>query len=320
MKWLSYVVISYMLLALIWWTILLYRKNQEAFDAKVELLHLQSLKNKTSIFSTEEYQLAQKEYKKQASMIMGEGMVFGISLLVGIWLIQRAFEKELLASRKQNNFVLAVTHELKSPLTSINLGLETLKKRKLDHEMVQDIADTAHSESIRLQKLIDQLLLTAKMDNKETIYRLENHKLSNLVQAYIDQFRANRKDVNILDRIQKDLSANIDPLAIETVLSNLLENAVKYAKDKPITIELSKAEQKISLSVSDQGEGISEIEKKRIFDKFYRVGSEETRRTKGTGLGLYICKKIADVHSGTLTVKDNHPKGSIFELKLPEVV
>jgi signal transduction histidine kinase len=309
-----------MLLALIWWTILLYRKNHEAYNAKVDLIYLQAKQENKSVFTSEAFLEAQRDYKKQASMIMGEGVVFGLSLLIGIFLIQRAFEKELFISKKQNNFLLAVTHELKSPLTSINLGLETLKKRKLNHEMLVDVVDTSLLESKRLQNLIDQLLLTAKMDNKEIIYQLKDHNLSNLVNNYIKNFSLTRPDVSIDHSVDPDINIRIDAGAIETLLSNLVENAVKYANGNEINIQLKQVNDGVSLKVSDLGHGIPETEKKKIFEKFYRIGSEETRKTKGTGLGLYISKRIVDFHHGSISVANNKPTGSVFEVKLPITV
>jgi len=317
MRWLSYTVIGYMLLALMWWSILLYRKNQQLFDNKIYLLQAKTGAPINSIYTLPEYEVIQKEYKKQTNMILGEALVFGFSLIIGLYLINRAFQKELAATKRQNNFLLAVTHELKSPLTSIKLGLETFKKRNLSTEMVQDIAGASLEEADRLQKLIDQLLYTAKMDTNTKLYDLKFTNISQLLSEYLGKIKSHRPDVQIIENIEQNIIAKIDGPSIETAFSNLLENAIKYAHEKPIKIELSKKEKTLNLKVIDEGIGIPHHEKRHIFTKFYRIGSEETRKTKGTGLGLYICKKVITDHGGTLDIEDNQPKGSIFIITLP---
>jgi len=104
-----------------------------------------------------------------------------------------------------------------------------------------------------------------------------------------------------------------DALLLQLLVNNLIENALKYSpKEGVITVTLERKGRSVSLAVADQGQGIPDDEKKKIFDKFYRTGQEATRRTKGTGLGLYLCRKIAEDHDATLKVADNSPVGSIF--------
>ena len=109
-----------------------------------------------------------------------------------------------------------------------------------------------------------------------------------------------------------------DRLGLTSVILNLLENAVKYTPDSPkIEVVLDRVEDIVSLAVADNGIGISDKDKRQIFEKFYRVGNEDTRRTKGTGLGLFIVKEIVKSHEGQISVLDNQPKGTIFRIQLP---
>ena len=102
------------------------------------------------------------------------------------------------------------------------------------------------------------------------------------------------------------------------LVNNLLDNALKYSpKESPVTVTLTEDNQTARLIISDQGFGIADAEKKKIFDKFYRSGNENTRQAKGTGLGLYLCKKIAESHNGYISVTDNHPGGSSFAVTFP---
>ena len=125
--------------------------------------------------------------------------------------------------------------------------------------------------------------------------------------------------LNIQSFIAPDIIISSDHQLITALLTNLIENAIKYSpKDGNITIKLQEQENAVKLIVADEGVGISNEEKDRIFDKFYRIGNEDTRKTKGTGLGLYIVKNIVKLHQGYISVSNNSPKGSIFEIIFPK--
>ena len=105
---------------------------------------------------------------------------------------------------------------------------------------------------------------------------------------------------------------------MEMALNNLLENAVKYTPaDKPVSVSLLRKKHIAQLQVADEGPGIPDKEKPKIFNKFYRVGNEETRKSKGTGLGLYLTARIVKQHKGKISISDNQPRGSVFEISLP---
>ena len=117
----------------------------------------------------------------------------------------------------------------------------------------------------------------------------------------------------ITEAIEENRLMQGDPFLLQMLVNNLLENALKYSpKNMPIHVSLSFAANKNVLSIADLGQGIADQEKKKVFDKFYRSGSENTRKAQGTGLGLYLCKKIAETHNGYISVTDNQPNGSIF--------
>jgi signal transduction histidine kinase len=309
-----------MLFAITWWSILLNKKNTEAFIAKSELIKLENEKtfgvSEYDLSQNESYQLLEKKFKKQQYMILGEGLVFASVIIIGIWLINRSFQRELDTSKRQQNFLLSITHELKSPLAGIGLVLDTLHKRQLDHEKVQSLCVAASSEKNRLQKLIDNLLMAAKIDSSYT-YNMESLKIQPIVVAIIDTFQELHPNVHLTVDVDPHIYALIDKEAFISVVTNLLENAYKYrVKDRDLLIEIKTEvltpSKTVSLSVADNGIGIAKQETKKIFNKFYRVGSEQTRTTKGTGLGLYIVQKIMENHKGSITIQPNQPNGSIF--------
>ena len=322
MKFLSYGVMIYMLLALIWWTILL-TKNNRLLQEKSIALALNEIEQKTSS-STLHVGVhptlirIQEEHKKKKNMILGEGMVFGISLILGLWFIQKAYNKEIENTNKQKNFLLSVTHELKSPIASINLITETLLKRTLPKDKVDDLHSSILSESTRLEKLISNLLLASRINNAYQ-YNFEPVDIVSITENIIKTTKMQHPEVNIkFSYTDEKMNLNADKEAIVSVLTNLIENSIKYSS-APAFIEINIIQQNkdIALEVAYLGFGIPDHEKLKVIEQFYRTGNEETRQTIGTGLGLYIVDKIVEAHKGSLKIYDNYPKGTRIAINLP---
>lgn len=337
LRLLSLLVIAYMLLAFAWWSILLWTNNRDALNAKVELQRIgmvttQMAAEKDSglseqqiidkaieeFYQSERYLSLNSYYKRREYMIVGEGIFFVISLAIGVWLINRGYHKEMLAAQQRRNFLLSITHELKSPLSSIRLILETFRKRKLTSEQIEKLTNNGLNETERLTTLVNDLLLSAKL---ETAYQphLESIDLAALSRDILQKLSDRHPLVDFSIREDNHLPAIFaDKLGITSLILNLIENAIKYTPENPkINIVLDREDHDISLSVADNGIGIGDKDKKRIFEKFYRVGNEDTRQTKGTGLGLFIVKEIVKSHHGKIAVLDNKPKGTIFIITLP---
>lgn len=279
-------------------------------------------------FGIENYNLEQhpdyvelrREYKQQQVMIMGEALVFIIMLLTGISLISRSYKKELATGKRQQNFLLSITHELKTPLAGIGLIFDTVRKRStLPQEQVVALMETGADEKLRLEKLINNLLVAARIDTAEN-YNLEDLDVTDLLAEITDRYTGFRKDMLIRLDLAESLTAYADREAFVSVITNLIENAVKYRDpSRPLEIDLSAAQEEgmVVVRVQDNGIGIDSKEQKQIFDKFYRVGSEETRTTKGTGLGLFIVKKTVERHGGTVDIEAAQPYGSVFVTQWP---
>ncbi len=323
LRLLSNVVIAYLLVALAWWSILLFTKNKDAFVAKANYIQLVmaaegGIQNRAEFEHTTAYLELQKDYKQDEYMILGEAFVFVISLVIGIYLINRGYNKEILAAQERRNFLLSITHELKSPISSIRLVLETFIKRNLKPEQINKFSGTALEETERLTKLVEDLLLAAKMESSYQPF-LEKLDITQLSTDLIEQLKVKYPTVQFSFLANENIPLIMaDKVGITSVTLNLLENAVKYSpKQAKITFELEQKGDKVWLKIADQGMGISEKEKKKIFEKFYRVGNEDTRATKGTGLGLYIVNEIIKAHQGKITVADNQPQGTVFMIMLP---
>ena len=318
-QYLSILVITYMLISMGWWTILLNKKNQEAYESKIELIKTQfATSSNNQISMIDQTKDIMREYKSQRTMIYGEAIVFGLMLIAGIWLIYNTFKKEYALSQQQNNFLLSITHELKTPLASIGLTLDTFRKRKLSDAQTQSLTNNALEETKRLENIVDNILVTSRLQtnpvlNKEQIdlWEMINELSTKLTIQY-----PNQKIINDVP-ISQTISA--DKESFKIVMKNIIENALKYSpSDSEIRLRAFSESSHLVIACEDQGEGISDYEKKRVTEKFYRVGSEETRKTKGTGLGLYLADQIIKSHGYELSIADNVPKGTIINIKIPQ--
>ncbi|MFZ4544937.1 MAG: sensor histidine kinase [Saprospiraceae bacterium] len=326
LKIISNTVVIYMLLAFMWWALLLHRKNNDAFAAKAELMSIK-LKAEGIVTTTEQllaqpqYLLLKSKYDHQEAMIYGEGLVFILSLLFGIYMINLGHKSKVDGEMQTRNFLLSITHELKSPLTSIRLAMETIQKRDLDRENTIKLCNNGIQESDRLINLVNDLLLAAKVESSyQPLW--ERLDIQEKIDFAVQNYRHKYPEANIEWHPQKNsVFLKADKSGIQSVIDNLIDNALKYSfEDKHIKISLEDNETKVKFKIADNGIGISEENKRKIFEKFYRVGNEDTRRTKGTGLGLYIVNEIIKLHKGKITVSDNQPSGTVFTISLPKSV
>jgi len=268
--------------------------------------------------SLESYNTLNTKFNRKLFMYVAEGFVMMILLLMGVIVIYRSFKKELFLKRLQNNFLLSVTHELKTPLTAMKLYMETILKRPLSAAQIQTIAQNSLNETDRLKEQVEKLLLSAQLDSSKYVLDKHHINLSELTLEFVLNYNKPRPYSEAIEiDIQDQVILNADASAIEMILSNLIGNAIKYGGSLGKTkVTLKQEGKSILLLVSDEGPGISENNKKMLFNKFFRIGDENTRKTKGTGLGLFIVKHLVQLHQGKISVLDNHPQGSIFQIKL----
>ena len=263
------------------------------------------------------YMLVHLQPERRA-MIMGEGSTFVLVFVVGAVSLHKSIKKERRLQDQKRNFLLSVTHELKSPLASIKLLLQTIQKRDLSKQQIQDFIGKSLLDIERLDDMVENMLLASKIDNRSYTFPKAEFNLSALVDSVVNRLQLNKCDLTqqlINAEIEPKVQITGDKFALTSVVTNLIENAIKYSGPcEVVDVRLYSRDNKIFLEVADHGIGISDNEKPRIFDKFYRVGSEDTRNTKGTGLGLYIVKEVLDKHEASIKVKDNDPSGSIFEV------
>lgn len=260
---------------------------------------------------------SQEDTSRRIIMIIGEGGVFILILMAGFWKIQQSIAKEIQLSQRQNNFMLSVTHELKTPLTSIQLALQTLKKRNLKAEDQADLIAKALGANQRLSSLIDNIINASRLESNDFTPRLEIFPLKTFLQNKATELKTTHKQASIILNCAVEIM-HADTYMLETIFNNLLENAIKYSGDNPKLEILVKQNGKFTeISISDQGPGITAEEKQQIFKKFYRVGSEISRSQKGSGLGLFITSEFIQLHKGRIKCENNKPAGTKFIIELP---
>ncbi len=308
-----YLLTIYIVLQFAWWTYMLTNLNDEVFAKKIELVYSSE---KTPIAKSNIINELQNKLDKKKLMIIGEGSVFILILLAGIYKTRKTIFKELKLAEQQKNFLLSITHELKSPVATIKLYLQTLLKRELEKQKKEEIITNSIKETERLNNLIDNLLLASKIESDVYPLFLENTEIGPFIEKTTVNLKAiYHEKYEFIIKIDPELTLNIDKQAFSSVILNIMENSIKYSPtNSSIKIEGIKENGKIILRFIDQGIGIPDNEKALVFNRFYRIGSEDTRSTKGTGLGLFIVKHLIEKQNGKIAVYDNSPKGSIFEI------
>ncbi|MEI8137253.1 MAG: ATP-binding protein, partial [Bacteroidota bacterium] len=298
------VLFGYILLQFMWWEVLLVKQTGQIIDLKQKISELTTTSETNLI---QEIQFLHQKKKMQVMMIVGEGTVFLLLLLFGIYKIKQAQDKETALNNQQKNFFLSITHELKTPIAATKLQLQTLQKQKLPEQTQQELITNALSETERLNSLIDNVLLASRLDAGEFIFHLEKENISELIEKILNRYY--KKEINsgeIKFKLEENVIASVDKNVFSSIITNLIDNAIKYSPNKKeIIVELLSEKSAVILQITDKGVGILNDDKEKIFNKFYRAGNEGTRTTKGTGLGLYIVKYILKNHNATISLKNN---------------
>lgn len=234
-------------------------------------------------------------------MFVFEGSFLGLLLLASIFLVVRSLRREVVVHRQQKNFLSAVTHELKSPLASAKLYLESLALGRAEGEKRERYLRNAHADLERLQQMVEQLLESARMSSTGPPVRIERLALRAELARILEELARDPATASVQTELApgEELEVQADPLALRTMLHNLLTNAIKYAGPTP-RAELSvRAEGgHAAVRVRDFGPGLKALDVRRIFEPFVRGGDELVRTRKGVGLGLYMVAELARAQRG----------------------
>lgn len=302
--------LSYIIAALIFWFELLNSQNLQISQYRFDIIdvddpaHVQKQKEIAS------------ERDRNTAQYIGEGVSFLILIVTGAAFVFRAINRQFNQAQQQENFMMAITHELKTPVAVTKLNLETLQRRDLNMEQRQKLISATIQETNRLNALCNNMLLATQIEAGGYQVMKEQINFAAVAKECVQQFIVRFPNRKIKTQLPGEAFISGDLLLLQLAVNNLLDNAIKYSgKDGIVLLKMFSSGAELHTQVIDEGPGISTLEKEKIFEKYYR-GSKG--KIKGTGLGLYLTKRIVEAHSGEIRIENNAERGSIFEIILKE--
>lgn len=254
-------------------------------------------------------------------VVLIEGCVLMLFILGGILIMFIYYNKQARLNRLQSDFISSVSHELKSPLASIQLYLETMKYQKLSQEEVRDFVEIMLQDTERLSALIENILEASSPESKNIQLQLQPVEMKPFLEDVFNSHRRQFAEKNCKAELEIDdaPTLNVDKRAMRMVFNNLIGNALRYTPPgREFKIHMHRRDRFCDIDFIDQGLGMDEKDRKKVFKKFYRVRNQETQNIEGAGLGLYICHEIVRNHNGSIDVKsEGRGKGCVFTVSLP---
>jgi signal transduction histidine kinase len=253
------------------------------------------------------------------------GIIFFALIITGLILNTIFLVREIRRNEQHDAFLNAVTHELKTPIASIKLYLETLKTREVSDEKRREFYDVMLADNNRLLTTVEQVLQASRTKEKQRQLNISSINLNSFLDECVKivQTRYKLDETAIkLSESADDLTISGDRSELQTAFTNLLDNAVKYSPEPPkISVRIQNlGDKKVRIFIKDNGIGIGSNELKQIFKRFYRVSNLSTQEKKGTGLGLFIVRSIIKKHGGKIAADSNgEGKGSTFIVQLPKL-
>jgi two-component system phosphate regulon sensor histidine kinase PhoR len=262
------------------------------------------------------------EFAGRRNLLLGVFALLAIVIATGTYMVARAIAREFAVMRLQSEFVSAVSHEFRTPLTSLRQLSEVLNEgRPLEEKRLRNYYQVLDRATRRLHKLVEGLLDFGRMEARSMVYRKRDLAPGEFLMSVVNEFQSEAADSGypIETHMAQDLPGiHADPEALGSAVWNLLDNAVKYSPEcRTIRAEVECEGTQVAIRVKDQGLGIPADEHSKIMRKFVRGAAAETMGIKGTGVGLAMVKHVVDAHGGTLRIESVPGKGSTFSILLP---
>lgn len=257
--------------------------------------------------------------KKRVRMFVSEGLFFVALVIIAVVLLYTTLQKEWLYTHQTHNFMLSVTHELKSPIASVKLYIETLLKRDPEKEKREEFLTRALNDTDRLQDLVENILNASRLESLNLKLSQQEVNVSEIIDNLVHNGKyLHSKRIDLDKSFEEDAWVIGDEKLLLLLFNNLIDNGLKYSKEN-VRIELDSDENFWLIKFIDRGIGIANDHKNLIFERFFRVDDEMTRKSAGVGLGLYIVRKIAELHDGEIEVQSEIGKGSSFIVRLLKI-
>jgi len=294
----------------VWWVAFM----AQLTDEKVEMA--------TELGADEQFiAMIQVQETDRQIMLGSEGLFFLTLVLIGAWLIYRSLVKAEELKFHQQNFLMAVTHELKTPMASMKIYLGSLESSRITDEQKIEIIPRVKEDLTRLEKLVDNILDAGRFERSGFQLDSTSFNLSSLLNKLLDELAQAPVIVSLeVSRlIEEDIIIDGDPKALGRAIGGILENSLKYnEKDKiEVKASLHKKGSTIDLTITDNGIGFESKDADAIFNRFYRLGAELNRSKPGSGLGLYLTREIVKAHGGKIAARSEGPSmGASFIITL----
>ncbi len=264
-----------------------------------------------------------KKYQRKRDSWLYEGVVMTIIMLILAMALYLFLDRVLKLNAQQNNFLLAITHELKTPVAGTKLAVQTAQRKLVpDQQDLGKLLRMADNNVSRLSRIIDNVLMATKVQSTGGLkFIIQDLVLEELIEDTLSDLKDSLPETAVITtQFVPELLIRGDRELLQMALSNLIGNAVKYSNQghEKVHIQTFVHKGRVAMSVSDNGSGIPEKERKNIFKMFYRMGDERTRSSTGTGLGLFLVEKLLRQHSAIISISDNQPNGTTFNLLFKE--
>jgi two-component system, OmpR family, phosphate regulon sensor histidine kinase PhoR len=298
-------------------------------DFEIELLSSVHQQSVDALFKPGSYYLS-VYFPNQKSALLRQlsgwtllSAIFLLTVILSFWYTINTVFRQKKLSEMKSDFINNMTHEFKTPISTISIAAEMLLKEDVyrSEERTKKYASVILNENKRLQEQAEQVLQSATLENGAVRLNLKSSDIHRLLNRAIGNFELRIKELSgkiETHFVAEPIDLNVDRMHITNVFTNLIENAIKYSTNPPeITISTSSRKDGISISVADKGIGIEKENQKLVFKNLYRVHTGDVHNVKGFGIGLFYVKRIVEMHGGRITLKSEPGKGSTFEVFLP---